>query len=138
MRSYCAYTDPLIGFERKSVWKKWVKQGYTANNVGRGGRNRGRKGMGSISTPREVASNFSAVVAPRVQGAGGERDLISTARRTAARSTDIVHRTTFHAGTPVCRSSVHKQPTTISFIRQHGRPHIGANGVSCSPFWKNG
>ena len=31
--------DPLIGLERESVWKKWVKLGYTANNVRRGGRN---------------------------------------------------------------------------------------------------
>jgi len=27
--AHCTYTDPLIGFERERVWKKWVEQDYS-------------------------------------------------------------------------------------------------------------
>jgi len=38
-----------------------MKHGWS--NSGRRGLDEGGKGMGSVSSPREVASNFSAVVA---------------------------------------------------------------------------
>ena len=43
------------------------------------------KGMGSVSTPREVPSNFSAVVAPMLQST----EIASTVHREEQRSIDV-------------------------------------------------
>jgi len=44
------------------------------SNKGRRGKD-GRKGRGSASTPLEVPSNFSAVVAPMVLGVESKQDV---------------------------------------------------------------
>jgi len=56
-----ASPDLLVEFQARKKEEYREKDGW--RNNGRQKTNRGRKGRGSASTPREVPSNFSAVVA---------------------------------------------------------------------------
>ena len=63
--AYSAFKDLLAEFKwrRKEEWgREWVKPGRSNN--GRRGMDRGGKPTGLASTPRDVPSNFSVVIAP--------------------------------------------------------------------------
>jgi len=64
----------LKGRRKEEYGREWVKHGESNN--GRRGRDGGGKGRGSASTPREVPSNFSAVVAPIDQHAQHNTSLL--------------------------------------------------------------
>ena len=76
------------------------------------------KGMGSVSTPREVPSNFSAVVAPMLQST----EIASTVHREEQRSIDVSCRPGLllldHAGTDRRTDAVpihHNTPVSRGF-----------------------